>query len=91
MSSKLRALTLEEHKAIREFGNTYGRIWKQAVRDLWERAIATTDTETLVYALRNSHGPRWLIRFKMAEARKAVFLAAWSGNTHATWNQPADR
>lgn len=91
MSTKLRALTLEENKAILEYGSYYESGWKAAIRILWNTANPLTDRESLVYALRNSHGPRWLQSFRMEDARTAVFKATWSGNTHATWNQPAAR
>ena len=62
-------LTTAQKDALRRFVATHGhRSWKQAMRRLWSRAIASTDDETLLYALRNTHGPGWLLRVKLDES-----------------------
>ena len=45
--------------------------WKSRVRDVWSgrRVLADGDSQALVYALRNSHGPTWLSQLRLAVRR----------------------
>lgn len=59
-------LTWEQKEAVQKFVREHGaRGWKQAVRRLWSRAIAFEPHEQLVYGLRNSHGPTWLVKVRV--------------------------
>jgi hypothetical protein len=77
-----RQLTAEELRELRSWAKQYGRYWKMHLRYLWNRAglarytlgMPNSDRDTTVYALRNSHGPSWLRRFRLraSEPRAAV-------------------
>ena len=45
--------------------------WKSRVRDVWSgrRVLADGDSQALVYALRNSHGPTWLSQLRLVVRR----------------------
>jgi hypothetical protein len=58
---KYAPLTPEQVLAVQQFASAHGRTWKQALRDAW---MAASEPGTL-QALRNSHGPSWLISFKL--------------------------
>jgi hypothetical protein len=65
-----RVLTGEELRALTSWAEQHGRYWKEPLRDLWNRAVVSlgmpnSDRDTTVYALRNSHGPSWLRRFRL--------------------------
>jgi len=60
----LRELTTDELNALRKYASIHGRNWKSALRDQWERASAIGP----LHALRNSHGPTWLVRFRLPKA-----------------------
>ncbi len=62
----LTSLTAEQRQALLRFAQVHGRTWKESLRTVWDRADPRTDDEAIVYALRNTHGPRWLLRFKLA-------------------------
>jgi len=57
-------LTAEEMSALIAFRHARGRKWKAKMRAGWERANANGALPSILYALRNSHGPYWLARFK---------------------------
>jgi len=59
-------LTSEQLQALQRFAQHHGRSWKERVRTLWSQSNPRTDDEAIVYALRNTHGPRWLTRFRIA-------------------------
>jgi hypothetical protein len=61
-------LTAEEINALRLFAALNGRYWKAALRDLWEnfhKGRDWDDAATILYRLRNSHGPTWLVQFRL--------------------------
>lgn len=60
----MRELTYAERMACVSMIAKHGNAWKRVVRALWERGVATTDTEATLYALRNAEGfgPSWLER-----------------------------
>jgi hypothetical protein len=67
----LAPLGVEQRQALLRFAQLHGRTWKDSLRAVWDRSDPRTDDEAIVYALRNTHGPRWLLRFKLAgEARR---------------------
>jgi len=48
--------------------------WKSRIRAVWSgrRVLADGDSQALVWALRNSHGPTWLIQLRLV-VRRARF------------------
>ena len=59
--TKLRPLTQTEHDVIRAYAREHGRYWKASLRDDWMNARTTG----IMQALRNSHGPSWLVSFSL--------------------------
>lgn len=66
-NSTYRELTRDEFEALTKFSESRGRRWKSRARDLWEEGRPDTETERIVYSLRNSHGPMWLKSLRLAE------------------------
>ena len=56
-----RPLTADALIALCAFAAVHGREWKRALRTAWERGTASPDLQ----ALRNSHGPSWLVGFSL--------------------------
>jgi hypothetical protein len=56
-----RPLTAEELAAVQAYAAEKGRTWKEALRTDWYYARRPG----IMHALRNSHGPRWLLNFKL--------------------------
>jgi len=56
-----KAPTLEQLRAIREYAETHGRMWKAHLRSEWE----TGQTEPLLQQVRNQLGPGWLNKFSL--------------------------
>ncbi len=54
------AITPEQHQALRAFAQQHGRTWKSHLRRLWMKASAPP----ILHALRNTHGPRWLMKYR---------------------------
>lgn len=79
-------LTDEQLQALRRFAQRNGRRWKERARAIWDHANPQTDDETIVYALRNTHGPSWLTRFTFPSAgvneatRQRQATDAWNEN-----------
>lgn len=61
---RLRPLTEKEHAAIKAYARENGRSWKSRLRDDWMNARTTG----ILQALRNSHGPSWLVSFSLTSA-----------------------
>lgn len=57
----LRNLTAGEIAALQAYAAEHGRKWKAALLDDWMRAALTGE----LHALRNSHGPSWLMGHKL--------------------------
>ena len=75
-SQKLRpAVTPAQLKALRGFAGYYGRGWKITLRFCWENGWTTTDRIIVDTAelqrLRNSHGPSWLVSFRLPRGESA--------------------
>ncbi len=60
--TKRRQLTEAEHAAVRAYAFEHGRCWKDRLRDDWMNARTTG----ILQALRNSHGPSWLVSYSIA-------------------------
>jgi hypothetical protein len=60
MNRRYEPLTAEQLQALRSFADYAGRNWKSEVRHAWE----TASMPGIIHALRNSHGPTWLVRFR---------------------------
>jgi hypothetical protein len=58
-------LTSEQEAAVVDFARRFGRTWKAALRTKWMYASA----EPLLMQLRNSHGPDWLYRYRLPQAK----------------------
>jgi hypothetical protein len=54
-------LTADELEAIRAYAKKHGSTWKSKLSDDWMRARA----EATLHRLRNTHGPSWLVEFKL--------------------------
>jgi len=54
--------------ALRRYAEGHGRCWKAALRDEWIYASA----DPLLHRLRNSHGPHWLVSFRLEATTVAV-------------------
>jgi hypothetical protein len=61
-------LTETEVTALRQYATTHGRRWKDALRTEWMNASAIQP----LHKLRNTHGPSWLITFKLPAAAEAT-------------------
>ncbi|GGB09149.1 hypothetical protein GCM10011491_41390 [Brucella endophytica] len=59
-------LTPEQSAAIADFAAEHGRKWKSELRELWMRAAAPA----ILHRLRNTHGPSWLVDFKLPKPSK---------------------
>lgn len=67
----IRPLTNEEHVAVQAYALEHGRNWKAALRDDWMNARTTG----ILQALRNSHGPSWLVNYSLADWPRSLFSA----------------
>lgn len=59
--NKLRSLTPKEHAALQAYALENGRRWKSKLNDDWMNARTTG----ILQALRNSHGPSWLVSYSL--------------------------
>jgi hypothetical protein len=57
------ALTAEQTKALTAFVVRSGRFWKVSLRHAWEAGTVGPELQQL----RNTHGPRWLAKFKFTD------------------------
>jgi hypothetical protein len=65
MAQKYATLTRSQKEAITQCVSANGpRMWKSAVRMIWERGKGRDRIETILYGLRNSHGPSWLKNYR---------------------------
>jgi hypothetical protein len=56
------APTQMQLEALREWRRLFGRTWKASLRAEWESGRISSPE---LQALRNTHGPRWLAKFKL--------------------------
>jgi hypothetical protein len=61
---KLRALTDDEIRALRAYAAKHGRRWKSVLQGAWMGHAPYDDAGTL-RSLRNSHGPSWLVTYRL--------------------------
>ncbi|GAA5666735.1 hypothetical protein Brsp07_05251 [Brucella sp. NBRC 14130] len=61
--TKLRPLTPKEHAALQAYALENGRRWKSKLNDDWMNARTTG----VLQALRNSHGPNWLVSYSLSK------------------------
>lgn len=66
---RYRKPTAEEISALQTFARICGPRWKVTLRECWMndmlRVYLNSNDAALVRALRNTHGPSWLNRFKL--------------------------
>jgi len=62
-----RPLTTEETSALTRYAAAHGRTWKASLQHDWMTAALTGP----IHALRNSHGPSWLVAYKLPAAEPA--------------------
>jgi hypothetical protein len=79
--NKLRSLTPKEHAALQAFALENGRRWKSKLNDDWMNARTTG----ILQALRNSHGPSWLVSYTLpkpepASERPSAVIAVTADN-----------
>jgi hypothetical protein len=65
-STNSTAPNAEQIAAIERFADLRGRLWKSALRHYWERGFPVWmgDDAALLQQLRNTCGPRWLIKYR---------------------------
>ncbi|MGO7042231.1 hypothetical protein ACCS60_28180 [Rhizobium acaciae] len=83
--TKLRTLTDKEHAAVLAYAFEHGRRWKACLRDDWMNARTTG----ILQALRNSHGPSWLVSYSVAnrlrssaDVARTITVTADNGNIY---------
>jgi hypothetical protein len=60
-----RPLTQAQTDALSRWIEANGaRTWKSALRKFWEHGLTTNRQQVILYCLRNTHGPRWLARYR---------------------------
>ena len=73
---KLRELTVEEAKAFVFMNQAEGRNWKVEIRRQWEQGFWDRNMPySILYALRNSHGPSWLAWYTLDKAYAVIAKA----------------
>jgi hypothetical protein len=63
MKANYEPLTPEELQALKSYAAYAGRTWKAELRHAWMHA----SMPGLLHKLRNSHGPSWLVQFKLPD------------------------
>jgi hypothetical protein len=61
MKTRYEPLTPEELTALQSYAAYEGRYWKASLLHAWEIA----SMPGLLHKLRNSHGPSWLVQFRL--------------------------
>lgn len=67
-------LTAGEIAALQAYAAKHGRKWKASLLDDWMRAALTGELQ----ALRNSHGPSWLTRYKLPAGERLEIAVRYS-------------
>lgn len=60
-------LSADALAALRCYAAKHGRAWKSKLRDAW-MGLPPHDDGGFLRALRNTHGPSWLVSFKFPPA-----------------------
>ncbi len=68
---KLRPLTDDETAVLVAYAAKHGRRWKAALSSAW-MGMAPHDDTGLLRSLRNTHGPSWLVAYRLPKAAKAA-------------------
>jgi hypothetical protein len=58
-------LTLEQERALWDFADYAGRTWKTQLGQAWMTASMVGH----LHALRNTHGPSWLVSYRLPKVR----------------------
>lgn len=66
--TKLRPPTQADHEVIRAYAREHGRYWRASLRDDWMNARTTG----VMQALRNSHGPSWLVSYSLTRHEQSA-------------------
>ncbi|WP_200847879.1 hypothetical protein [Rhizobium sp. 18055] len=61
---RLPPLTVEQHRALQAYAAKHGRRWKSILNIVWMGA-APYDDGGILRGLRNSHGPSWLVAYRL--------------------------
>jgi hypothetical protein len=77
----MKQITQAEHDMLREFAARFGRNWKSILRLMWETTnyneltLRYGDDTQILHRIRNTHGPAWLARFRLADndAEETIF------------------
>lgn len=62
-----RDLTPDELDELKRYAEKNKRTWKRTLQDAWGRGLPVPGFP-LLYGLRNSHGPEWLVSFSLTPA-----------------------
>ena len=55
-------LSAEQHQALQAYAKQHGRTWRSRLSNEWMKASASP----ILHGLRNTHGPSWLAKVKVA-------------------------
>ena len=61
---RLPPLTVEQHQALRAYAAKHGRRWKSTLNNVWMGG-PPYDDGGILRGLRNSHGPTWLLTYRL--------------------------
>jgi hypothetical protein len=66
-------LTAQQLAAVRQVAKYYGRTWKQSLREAWMTGQYGSYMDApVLQQIRNSFGPSWLVRFRLADVHDEV-------------------
>ena len=65
-AEKLPPLTAEQIAALQAYAAKHGRTWKSTLQNAWMGGPPYDDTGIL-RGLRNSHGPSWLVSYRLSK------------------------
>jgi hypothetical protein len=78
-------LTARQVASLEAYRREHGRTWKATLRQIWMEGGAhirhDDDVAHVVYALRNSHGPTWLIAYRPEPTEQEIAAARGRGLT----------
>lgn len=82
-----KTITPAQTAALIWFAEKHGRTWKSKLRDMWTHGAhigVSADAEAEVYALRNTHGPSWLVNYQPPTPAAVIAVQADSRTAVAT-------
>ncbi|QDG94760.1 hypothetical protein NIBR502774_18110 (plasmid) [Rhizobium sp. NIBRBAC000502774] len=65
--TKLHPLTDEQKLALQTYAARHGRRWKSVLNNAW-MGEAPYDDGPVLRGLRNTHGPSWLVSYRLPKA-----------------------